>query len=641
MPSATAASAAPAACWPPVDASPSVSEVFGVQPASHCGYCRSKKSSVSFGAWMHTLSVDDYEALIFRGWRRSGHYLYRPDLTASCCQAFAIRLRASDYEMSSTQKRVVGRLEKACGKSDGKKKKEGEAKKVAAEVPAVCRAVRGLVCEALRRAAVENEGGTVEVGRCFAEAAESAGVSVFARPRNGRKKGGEQASPKRKRGGTTGAGGGGEEPSGVGEGDLCTNAAMVVAGIERKLGKSEGVRKVDKSSVVKRQMEIAEIVAEKLRMLLAAASFEAGVDCSEPGWVNISLVAEARGKLSVDLEEPGEAEDEVLVFARAEDGDEAGRSACSSSGPSGDTLDTGMSGSESDSSEDLGYSEDIDENEPFMEHKKVPLHPLPGGRHFALQFVPSSFRPDEYSLYRSYQRTIHKSKPRECTEKIYRRFLCDSPLRRVVRPNGPTEGYGSFHIRYTLDGKLFAVGVVDILPQCLSSVYLFFDPGYAALSPGVLTAVKEIEWVRQTCLATPRLQYYVMGYYIHTCEKMAYKALYRPSELLCDETRHWVPTTNALPVLDAAVERKLPTNRLAPSGVPPALSAGRVSTTETHRLVGEMRMKIDGRLVPFSEIERVFGQQLGEMCMELRNNLTQFALLIGVEFMSHFINRLQ
>lgn len=640
MLSTTASPAAPAASVPPVDASPSVSEVYGVQPASRCGYCRSKKSSVSFGAWMHTLSVDDYEALIFRGWRRSGHYLYRPDLAASCCQAFAIRLRASDYEMSSTQKRVVGRLEKACGKSDGKERKEGEAKKVAAEVPAVCRAVRGLVCEALERAVVGEEGGPGEVGLCFAEAAQSAGVSVFARARRGRKKGGEQAQ-KRKRRGTTGVEGGGEEPSVAEEGDLCTNAAMVVGGIERKLGKNEGVPKVDKNDVVKRQMEIAEIVAEKLRMLLAAASCEGVVDCSAPGWVNISLVPEARERLSVDLEVPDEAKDEALNFARAEDRDEVGMSACSSSGPSGDTLDTAMSGSDSDSSEDWGNSGDVDDNEPFVEHKKVPLHPLPGGRHFALQFVPSSFRPDEYSLYRSYQRSIHKSKPRECTEKIYRRFLCDSPLRRAVRPNGPAEGYGSFHIRYTLDGKLFAVGVVDILPQCLSSVYLFFDPGYAALSPGVLSAVKEIEWVRQTCLATPRLQYYFMGYYIHTCEKMAYKALYRPSELLCDETRHWMPTTNALAVLDAAVESKLPVNRLAPPGVPPALSAGRVSAAEMHRLVGEMQMKVDGRLVPFSEIERMFGQRLGKMCVELRNNLTQFALLIGVEFISHFINRLQ
>lgn len=46
-------------------------------------------------------------------------------------------------------------------------------------------------------------------------------------------------------------------------------------------------------------------------------------------------------------------------------------------------------------------------------------------------------------------------------------------------------------------GKLVAVGVVDVLPRCLSSVYLFWDPACAHLAPGKLTALKEIEWVQQ------------------------------------------------------------------------------------------------------------------------------------------------
>jgi arginyl-tRNA--protein-N-Asp/Glu arginylyltransferase len=46
-------------------------------------------------------------------------------------------------------------------------------------------------------------------------------------------------------------------------------------------------------------------------------------------------------------------------------------------------------------------------------------------------------------------------------------------------------------------GKLMAVGVVDVLPRCLSSVYLFWDADFAHLAPGKLTALKEIEWVQQ------------------------------------------------------------------------------------------------------------------------------------------------
>lgn len=56
---------------------------------------------------------------------------------------------------------------------------------------------------------------------------------------------------------------------------------------------------------------------------------------------------------------------------------------------------------------------------------------------------------------------------------------------------------GSFHQHYRIDGKLVAVGVVDILPSCLSSVYLYCDPSLKRLNLGVFSAIKEIEWVQQ------------------------------------------------------------------------------------------------------------------------------------------------
>ena len=98
----------------------------------------------------------------------------------------------------------------------------------------------------------------------------------------------------------------------------------------------------------------------------------------------------------------------------------------------------------------------------------------------------------------------------------------------------PSCGFGSFHQQYRVDGRLIAVGVVDVLPRCLSSKYLFWDPDYARLSLGKLSALKEIEWTqRQEREHCPSLQSYYMGYYIHTCPKMTYKAAYAPSDLLC------------------------------------------------------------------------------------------------------------
>ena len=45
--------------------------------------------------------------------------------------------------------------------------------------------------------------------------------------------------------------------------------------------------------------------------------------------------------------------------------------------------------------------------------------------------------------------------------------------------------YGTYHQLYRLDGRLVAVGVVDILPSGLSSVYLFYDPDEKLLSLGM------------------------------------------------------------------------------------------------------------------------------------------------------------
>ena len=95
---------------------------------------------------------------------------------------------------------------------------------------------------------------------------------------------------------------------------------------------------------------------------------------------------------------------------------------------------------------------------------------------------------------------------------------------------------------HRLDGKLFAVGVLDFSPQVLSSVYFFYDPAYEALSPGVLGALREIEYtrrIRQTY--SEAFRYYYMGFYIQTCQKSVYKGTYEPSELLCPETFRWVP----------------------------------------------------------------------------------------------------
>lgn len=71
-----------------------------------------------------------------------------------------------------------------------------------------------------------------------------------------------------------------------------------------------------------------------------------------------------------------------------------------------------------------------------------------------------------------------------------------------------------------LDNKLIAVGVVDVLPLCLSSVYFFYDPDYHFLNLGVYSALREIDWVENVSKMAIDLHYYYMGTqcaYVLTC----------------------------------------------------------------------------------------------------------------------------
>jgi arginyl-tRNA--protein-N-Asp/Glu arginylyltransferase len=125
----------------------------------------------------------------------------------------------------------------------------------------------------------------------------------------------------------------------------------------------------------------------------------------------------------------------------------------------------------------------------------------------------------------------------------------------TTTPSAPNSGDpidlppGTYHQHYRVSGMLIAVGVVDVLPQGLSSVYLFYHPQFAHdLVPlGKYAILQEIEFARSL-----QLPYYYLGYYIESCTKMRYKAEYKPSELLCPTTYKWVDAALAqriIPVL--------------------------------------------------------------------------------------------
>ena len=198
----------------------------------------------------------------------------------------------------------------------------------------------------------------------------------------------------------------------------------------------------------------------------------------------------------------------------------------------------------------------------------------------------------EFPLFARYQASQHGDDPASLSHAAFKRFLVDTPLvreeeegmgggRPATAPSPaslpPASPYlGSAHQQYWLDGVLVAVGVVDILPRGLSSVYFFWEPGLGGLGLGRWSALQEVAWAQARRRAGPPstpFRFYYMGFYIHTCPKMRYKAEFAPSELLAvgdgEATREgagagsascttwpppppvWVPAADGVPLLDA------------------------------------------------------------------------------------------
>lgn len=86
-------------------------------------------------------------------------------------------------------------------------------------------------------------------------------------------------------------------------------------------------------------------------------------------------------------------------------------------------------------------------------------------------------------------------------------------------------GYGSFHQQYRLNGQLIAVGVLDILNKCVSSVYFFYDPAFSFMNLGTYSALREIELTRRLNQLDPQIEWYYLGFYTHECRKMRYKGM--------------------------------------------------------------------------------------------------------------------
>lgn len=184
-------------------------------------------------------------------------------------------------------------------------------------------------------------------------------------------------------------------------------------------------------------------------------------------------------------------------------------------------------------------------HEPEFKMLKRP----PGPDHrFTVTLEPDEFTEEKYLIFENYQRIVHREGPDKISREGFKRFLCNSPLKRetVEDEDGSQRQVGSYHQCYWLDGKLVAIGVLDLLPHAVSSVYFLYHESFHSHHPGKLSALREIALAREG-----GYRWWYPGFYIHSCPKMKYKMDFKPQSVLDPETLTWdLMDKEALAVFD-------------------------------------------------------------------------------------------
>ena len=163
---------------------------------------------------------------------------------------------------------------------------------------------------------------------------------------------------------------------------------------------------------------------------------------------------------------------------------------------------------------------------------------------------------ERFLLYQKYQLKVHKE---VATVQGYNNFIGISPVikKQINLPNDlhtktkhpelyPNH-YGMYNLIHRIDGKIIAVTVIDILPNYFESLYCYYDPDFSFLDLGIVTAIREIEYIKSFQeLIDKNLIYYTMGEMSISVKKLKYKSDYNPTEIMDPYTGIYVPLTDEL-----------------------------------------------------------------------------------------------
>lgn len=141
---------------------------------------------------------------------------------------------------------------------------------------------------------------------------------------------------------------------------------------------------------------------------------------------------------------------------------------------------------------------------------------------YQVEFKSIEYKYEDFLLYREYQKKRHndQSTSEEDQKDEYKNFLL-------------TSNFDSKMIKFSSQGKVIMITIVDVLDDGLSAVYTFYDLNFPKLSLGTYSIIWLAKWCKNNNHA-----YLYLGYWIRDNAKMSYKTKFKPYELLKNKT--WI-----------------------------------------------------------------------------------------------------
>ena len=398
----------------------------------HCGYCDNKKSTsekywTTAGFVCPKMSLEVYQSLINKGWRRCGTYYYKADVDKCCCRPYTIRMNVLNYKIRPSHKKALKKFNKFLNpvekpqnkeKNEPKKEKNEPKKEKIEEENVEDKEFLVFLENIFKKEFIGFINNNTNILKNSLNIHDPAKNFIISEEILANTKFLKSSSKKFQKN------------------HFLTNFLMLFFGKNKD---NLGISKMKIEEFIEKNNEFLMNYLKNYFMDKKYKNFSIKCQIQPSGYIFFELCSEI-------LEKIQNKESDKKKFKIEEE------KSSKNVHPKPEKIVKIVS----------KIQEEEKKEEPV---KKLDLD---------MKLQKAQFDQDSFELYQKYCKEIHQ-KDKE-SKSGYAKFLCEQALEYESFKSGSEELLcGCYHMKYYLKGKLIAVGVVDILQNCLSSVYFFYE----------------------------------------------------------------------------------------------------------------------------------------------------------------------